>query len=109
MNHFQAAGGMAFTIATLLDAGLLHRDIMTVGGEDLDDYAREPKLRGESWSGRTHHPTPATTHMLRPVIHPFNADGGMRLVQRQSRPRNLQDKRRGPVSLDDRGSGADLL
>ena len=36
VNHFQAAGGMAFTIATLLDAGLLHRDILTVGGEDLE-------------------------------------------------------------------------
>ena len=35
VNDFQAAGGMAFTIATLLDAGLLHRDILTVGGESF--------------------------------------------------------------------------
>ena len=47
VNQFEAAGGMAFTIATLLDAGLLHRDIVTVGGDDLGDYAREPKLQGE--------------------------------------------------------------
>src|SRR4029450_7590820 len=44
VNGFHAAGGMAFTIATLLEAGLLHRDIRTVGGEDLGDYARRTKL-----------------------------------------------------------------
>ncbi|WP_016745925.1 dihydroxy-acid dehydratase, partial [Rhizorhabdus wittichii] len=29
VNHFQAAGGMAYVIATLLDGGYLHRDILT--------------------------------------------------------------------------------
>ncbi|MGL4541005.1 MAG: dihydroxy-acid dehydratase, partial [Polymorphobacter sp.] len=42
VNHFHAAGGMAFTIATLLEAGLLHRDVLTVAGRDLGDYARAP-------------------------------------------------------------------
>ena len=53
VNQFQAAGGMSFTIATLLDAGLLHRDIITVGGESLEDYAREPRLDRERvvWQG----------------------------------------------------------
>ena len=35
VNHFHAAGGMGFVIRELLDAGLLHGDIMTVGGDDL--------------------------------------------------------------------------
>jgi phosphogluconate dehydratase len=81
VNQFEAAGGMAFTIATLLDAGLLHRDIMTVGGDDLGDYAREPKLQGESlvWEEAPHSSLDET--MLRPVSNPFNPDGGMRLVR----------------------------
>ena len=81
VNQFEAAGGMAFTIATLLDAGLLHRDIMTVGGEDLTDYAREPKLRGDGLVWENAPPAPLDDTMLRPAANPFNADGGMRLVR----------------------------
>ena len=80
VNHFHAAGGMAFTIATLLDAGLLHRDILTVAGRDLGDYAKTPALEDEKlvW-----HDAPSESldrSMLRAVADPFHADGGMRLV-----------------------------
>jgi phosphogluconate dehydratase len=81
VNHFQAAGGMAYVIATLMDSGLLHRDILTVAGKDLGDYAADPKLDGETL---TWEPAPALPHdetMLRPVSNPFQPDGGMRLVQ----------------------------
>jgi phosphogluconate dehydratase len=81
VNQFEAAGGMAFTIATLLDAGLLHRDIMTVGGEDLSDYACGPKLQGERLAWERAPPAPRDETMLRPTSNPFNPDGGMRLVQ----------------------------
>ncbi|ETJ39408.1 Phosphogluconate dehydratase, partial [human gut metagenome] len=30
INHFQAAGGLGFVISQLLDAGLLHPDVLTV-------------------------------------------------------------------------------
>jgi phosphogluconate dehydratase len=46
VNHFQAAGGMGFTIRTLLDAGLLHPDIRCVHGGDLHAQAQEPWLDG---------------------------------------------------------------
>jgi phosphogluconate dehydratase len=81
VNHFQAAGGMAYVIRTLLDGGLLHKDILTVSGADLDAYAREPKLDGEElvWTdGPTETLDPA---MLRSHADPFLPDGGMRLVQ----------------------------
>jgi phosphogluconate dehydratase len=81
VNQFHAAGGMAFTIATLLEAGLLHRDIMTVGGESLEDYARTPALDGGNlvWEDP---PTASNDEtMLRPASRPFNPEGGMRLVQ----------------------------
>ena len=80
VNHFQAAGGMAFTIATLLDAGLLHRDIMTVWTGDLSDYAREPRL-GASLVWEEAPAAPLDDAILRSASNPFAPDGGMRLVQ----------------------------
>src|SRR4051812_48467722 len=35
VNHFHAAGGMAFLVGQLLDAGLLHEDVRTVAGDGL--------------------------------------------------------------------------
>ena len=79
VNHFQAAGGMAFLIGTLLEAGLLHRDILTIWSEGFDAYAREPRLLGEDLGWHD----VAVSHdeaMLRPASAPFQPDGGMRLL-----------------------------
>jgi phosphogluconate dehydratase len=81
VNQFQAAGGMSFTIATLLDAGLLHSDIVTVGGESLEDYAREPRLDSERLVWQDAPSASRDETMLRPASNPFNPDGGMRLVE----------------------------
>ena len=81
VNHFQAAGGMAYVIATLLDGGMLHRDIMTVSTGDLGHYAREPKLDGERLVWEDAPAAPLDETMLRPHDNPFQPDGGMRLVQ----------------------------
>ena len=81
VNHFQAAGGMAYVIATLLDGGLLHRDILTVSGDDLGAYAREPMLDGETLAWADAPAAPQDETMLRPWSNPFLPDGGMRLVQ----------------------------
>ena len=81
VNQFHAAGGMAFTVATLLDAGLLHRDVMTVGGENLEDYARAPKLDGENLVWGEAPSASCDETMLRPASDPFDPEGGMRLVQ----------------------------
>lgn len=81
VNHFQAAGGMAYVIATLLDGGLLHRDILTVSGGDLGEYAKDPKLDGDGLVWEDAPAAPLDETMLRPVSNPFQPDGGMRLVQ----------------------------
>ncbi len=44
INHFQAAGGMAYLFKELLSAGLLHKDVKTICGEGLDKYTKEPKI-----------------------------------------------------------------
>ena len=81
VNHFHAAGGMGYVIRELLDAGLAHRDLLTVAEGGMDAYADEPALDGDvlKWQ-----PAPAVSgddEMLRPVAAAFTADGGMRLVQ----------------------------
>ncbi len=80
VNNFHAAGGMAFVIAELLGAGLLHRDIMTVGGRDLGDYAKTPVLRGETLAWEDAPAESLDPAILAPVSEPFQLDGGMKLV-----------------------------
>ncbi|WP_439546184.1 phosphogluconate dehydratase [Sandarakinorhabdus sp.] len=80
VNQFHAAGGIGFTIRTLIEAGLLHGEIPTVGGETLADYAREPVLDGDALAWQDV-PASRDETILRPVSDPFRPDGGMRLVQ----------------------------
>jgi len=83
VNHFQAAGGIGFTISTLLENGLLHGDVMTVAGNGespLADHAREPGLDDDRLVFRDAASASLDETMLRPASNPFQADGGMRLV-----------------------------
>jgi phosphogluconate dehydratase len=45
INHFQQAGGMAYLIKELLDAGLLHEDVNTVAGFGLRRYTQVPVIQ----------------------------------------------------------------
>jgi phosphogluconate dehydratase len=81
INHFQAAGGMAFLIRELLEAGLLHENVNTVAGHGLSRYTREPFLEDGQLVWRD---GPSKSHdesVLRPVANPFSAEGGLRLMQ----------------------------
>ena len=80
VNHFHAAGGIGYVIRELIGAGLLHRDIMTVAGQDLADYGREPVLEDDKLVWRDAPVVTADDTMLRPPSAPFSPDGGMRLV-----------------------------
>jgi len=82
VNHFHAAGGMAFLIRELLAAGLLHDDVRTVAGDTgLSAYADEPVLD----NGRlTWRPGPATTGdatILASARQPFGPNGGLKLLE----------------------------
>ncbi len=80
VNAFQAAGGMAFVIRQLLDAGLAHEDVVTVAGPGLRHYQREPFLDGEALVWREGTATSLNTEILRPVSDPFQSEGGIRLL-----------------------------
>lgn len=82
INHFQAAGGMSFLIGTLLDAGLLHGDVLTTfKHRGLDAYRHEPQLRDGvlSWvAGPAESLDPS---VLRAATDPFSADGGLKVLK----------------------------
>src|SRR3546814_3721638 len=84
VNHFHAAGGMAWVISQLLDAGLLHRDIMTVARADLTDYGKDPVLENEALTWKDPPAEPRDYSMVRPASDPFQPDGGMKLLTGRS-------------------------
>ncbi len=77
VNHFHAAGGLGFTISTLLDDGLLHPDTLTVAGQGLHNYTKEPKLKdGELvWEDGAGHSL--NEKIVRPAKDPFQPTGGL--------------------------------
>ncbi|KNC06922.1 phosphogluconate dehydratase [Pseudomonas sp. RIT-PI-a] len=81
INHFQAAGGMAFLIRELLGAGLLHEDVNTVAGHGLSRYTREPFLEDGRLVWREGPVASLDESILRPVARPFSAEGGLRVME----------------------------
>ena len=81
VNHFHAAGGMAYVIRELLGAGLLHGDVRTVSGVDLGAYTQEPWLNDGVLAWRDGAQRSGDLEVLRPVSDPFSADGGLKLLQ----------------------------
>ncbi|MGA0806031.1 MAG: dihydroxy-acid dehydratase, partial [Pseudohongiellaceae bacterium] len=79
VNHFQQAGGMAVLTGTLLDAGLLHADVLTMGdARGLAQYRTAPELRDDgtlAWSAVATSTRDAT--VLRCCDAPFDASGGL--------------------------------
>lgn len=81
VNHFQAAGGPSFIIHTLIENGLMHKDVMTVMGQGLDRYTYEPKLRGNelAYTGSSVCQS-GDTEVIRPADKPFSKQGGLKLL-----------------------------
>lgn len=85
VNHFHAAGGMAFLIGELISAGMLHADVTTVaGGDGLQEYTREPirnkHAEADSVLYRQGPTESLDKEVLTPVSEPFRPDGGLALM-----------------------------
>jgi phosphogluconate dehydratase len=80
VNHFHAAGGIAFLVHTLLRAGLLHDDVRTVVGHGLWRYTTEPRLRGGELTWEEGPKASLDESVLRPADNPFAPDGGLRML-----------------------------
>jgi phosphogluconate dehydratase len=81
VNHFHAAGGLAFMIGELLEAGLLHPDTMTVAGDGLALYTREPKLRDGRLSWEAGPGASQNERILRTAREPFQPTGGLKQLR----------------------------
>jgi phosphogluconate dehydratase len=81
VNHFHAAGGMAWLVGELLAAGLVHDDVETVAGTGLAHYASEPQLINGGLVWQDGPRRSLNDRILRPHTDPFAATGGLqRLV-----------------------------
>ncbi len=78
VNHFHAAGGLAYMIGELLEGGFLHPDTRTVAGDGLALYTTEPKLRDGALVRDDGPKESLNDKILRPVGDPFQATGGLR-------------------------------
>ncbi|MCG2594177.1 phosphogluconate dehydratase [Ramlibacter sp. XY19] len=79
VNQFQDAGGPGYVIRELLDAGLMHEDVLTVREGGLREYTRIPaKQDGKlSWADTG---TSGDDTILRPASAPFSQTGGLKLL-----------------------------
>jgi phosphogluconate dehydratase len=82
VNHFQAAGGMQVLIRHLLEAGLIHGDILTMGNaHGLAQYTSEPWLDGSTLRWREAPTQTRDASVLRGTDQPFSPTGGLHLLK----------------------------
>ena len=81
INQFHAAGGTAFLIKELLDAGLLHEDVNTVVGAGLRHYCQEPVLHEGSLTWRAGSAQSLDLSIIRPAQQPFSTEAGLRVLK----------------------------
>lgn len=81
INHFHAAGGMAYLVKQLLKGGLLHEDVNTIVGKGLSHYTKEPFLDGEELVWREGPESSLDEEVIRPIENPFSAEGGLSLLK----------------------------
>ena len=82
VNHFHQAGGMAYLVKELRLAGLLNEDVKNIMGTGLDSYEMQPKLddKGNAvWREKAGDSKDTT--ILRTAADPFDAEGGLRLLE----------------------------
>ena len=80
VNAFHQAGGMGFLIRELLDAGLLHSDVLTAMGRGLHHYTRQPVLSDGQLSWQDAPATSGAPDVLTTHAQPFSPDGGLKVL-----------------------------
>lgn len=80
VNQFHRAGGMPFLVRELLEAGLLHDDVLTVMGGGLQQYTKRPILKDKTLEWRPAAKDSADINVLRPTTEPFETEGGLKVL-----------------------------
>jgi phosphogluconate dehydratase len=80
INHFTAAGGMGLLIRELLEGGLLHNDVLTICGQGLEQYTKEPMLDNGELVWRDGPTESFDKQVVASVDEPFKVDGGLSVL-----------------------------
>ncbi len=80
INHFQQAGGMAYLMKELLDAGLLHEDVNTVAGFGLRRYTQVPVLQDGQLVWVDGPSASSDETVLTSAAKPFKDHGGLQVL-----------------------------
>jgi len=81
VNHFHAAGGLAFMTRELLDAGLLHEDVITVAGRGLRAYTQNPILHDGALTWIDAPAESGDPTVVGTMAKPFSGHGGLELLE----------------------------
>ncbi len=81
VNEFQSAGGPAFVIRELIDAGYMFADVCTVSHGGLRDYGKVPTRENEKLVWKDLPKESIDETIVRTAASPFNESGGLRLLK----------------------------
>ena len=80
VNQFPAAGGPAFVLRELMDAGLMHDDVPAVDGRGLRAHAEAPQLLGGRLRWSALPADSGDSSVVRGAAAPFSPSGGLKLL-----------------------------
>lgn len=81
VNEFQQAGGPAFVIRELIEAGYMYPDVFTVSYGGLRDYGKIPTVEDKKLVWHDLPKESGDETIVRTAQHPFNESGGLRLLK----------------------------
>jgi phosphogluconate dehydratase len=81
VNEFQSAGGPAFVIRELIDAGYMFADVCTVSHGGLREYGKVPTKENEKLVWKDLPKESSDETIVRTAASPFNESGGLRLLK----------------------------
>ncbi len=81
VNQFQDAGGPAYVIRELIDAGYMFPDVYTVAYGGLRDYGKLPVKEDSKLVWKDLPKESGNELIVRPAEHPFSKTGGLRLLK----------------------------
>lgn len=81
VNQFQDAGGPAFVIRELIDAGYMYPDVFTVAYGGLRDYGKLPVKEDDKLVWKDLPKESKDELIVRTAEHPFDESGGLRLLK----------------------------
>ncbi|MEI6227095.1 MAG: phosphogluconate dehydratase [Methylophilaceae bacterium] len=81
VNEFQSAGGPAFVIRELIDAGYMFADVCTVSHGGLREYGKVPTKENDKLVWKDLPKESIDETIVRTAASPFNESGGLRLLK----------------------------